>query len=370
MWHGAPQNLETAEQLTMTDLSRPGASSRGLVAAGVRHVEAPEAAARQAIDRSALDRAKETVGITDLWRHLGLPEEPRRSCRSPFRRDLHPSFSIFACGRLWKDHATGDAGDAVSFLKRAAGCSTAEAIARLIDIAGTAPAPAPRHAPAPRELTFPPLMVPRIIDLADLQHLRGWPLFAGLEIAHRRGMFWTCRKIDNGTDRLAWLLTDSARHAAQVRRMDGQRWEKIDAKAWTLAGSDGSWPIGCADIGDRPIVAFCEGGPDLLAVLTLAFLHDRHHRVAAVLMAGASAGISSDALAYFRGKRVRIFEHRDAAGERAGTRWAAQLREAGAAVDGLRLAQPCKDLSDVLAATDAEHLEPPLDIFAGMEDHL
>src|SRR5580658_6367521 len=65
--------------------------------------------------RDALDAAKARVGIADAWRALGLPGEPRRTCRSPFREDRHASFSISADGHLWFDHATGEGGDVVDF---------------------------------------------------------------------------------------------------------------------------------------------------------------------------------------------------------------------------------------------------------------
>ena len=75
----------------------------------------------QSKSREQLDAAKARVTIADAWHALGLPGEPRRTCCSPFREDRHPSFSIFADGRGWKDFATGEAGDVVSFVK----CATA-----------------------------------------------------------------------------------------------------------------------------------------------------------------------------------------------------------------------------------------------------
>lgn len=39
-------------------------------------------------------------------------------CRSPFRNDRKPSFSISEDGKLWKDHGTGAGGDVVSFVMR------------------------------------------------------------------------------------------------------------------------------------------------------------------------------------------------------------------------------------------------------------
>jgi len=319
--------------------------------------------------RHALDHAKSIVAIPALWRRLGLPGDPKPSCCSPLREDRHPSFSISADDRLWRDHATNDGGDAVSFIERATGCSTADAIARLVEIAGTAPSPTPRPPTRPKTLRLPTLTEPTVGECAELKIGRGWPLFAGIEIARQRGLFHTRVMQDDGDARPSWLLTDTARRAAQVRRLDCQPWAWNKAKAWSLGGSDGFWPIGCADIGDRPLVAFVEGGPDLLAVLTLAFLGDIHDQVGACFMAGASSTISPEALQHFSLKRVRIFEHADKAGAAAGPRWAEQLTQAGATVDGFTFDPPHKDLADVLAATDAEQLEPPVNVFAGiMED--
>ena len=73
---------------------------------------------------SPLQAAKERLLIPDLWQWLNLPGNPGRSCRSPFREDRSPSFSIYADGRKWKDHATGD-----------------DASRRLIEMAGVLPHP-------------------------------------------------------------------------------------------------------------------------------------------------------------------------------------------------------------------------------------
>jgi hypothetical protein len=323
----------------------------------------------ETIYRPQLERAKRAVRIPDLWRQLGLPGQPKTTCASPFREDRHPSFSISGDGTLWRDHATNEGGDAISFIQRASRCSFVEAARTLISLGGSAQ-PFPEKPPPPStkgKPNLPPLSKPSMAELSQLCHGRNWPIFAGLELAHQRGLFSTCWMTDDGQDRAAWLLTDSTGCAAQVRRLDCRPWAWSHAKAWTLKGSKGDWPIGCSAIEKRPLVAFCEGGPDLLAALALAFLRNRHTDIAAVFMAGASPKIASDALTYFDGKRVRIFEHRDPAGEQAGRRWADQLRKAGALVDGWRFDPPNKDLSDLLAQTDPEDLEPSEDVFAGLE---
>lgn len=173
---------------------------------------------------------------------------------------------------------------------------------------------------------------------------------------------------DDGMMRSAWLITDSARRVGQVRRMDGKPWSWIHKKAWSLGGSIASWPIGAADIGDRRLVLFCEGGPDFLAAHSFALLANCAGTTAAVCMPGADSMIHSDALPFFTGRHVRIFEHADDAGSDAGQRWASQLKQAGATVDGFTFDAPHKDLADLLAATDRESRNRPADVFEGLPE--
>jgi hypothetical protein len=63
---------------------------------------------------SPLKRAIEILTIPILWERLGLPGHVSEKCcvKSPLRDDDgRPSFSIYADGRRWKDHATGQGGD-------------------------------------------------------------------------------------------------------------------------------------------------------------------------------------------------------------------------------------------------------------------
>jgi hypothetical protein len=227
-------------------------------------------------------------------------------------------------------------------------------------------ASAPRPTQPKKPLRVPDFFLCTISDLAEIQRVRGWPFLVGPEIAHQRRQFYGCTMLDDGTARRAWAITDSARRSIQVRRLDGLPWSWNKAKAWTLGGSIASWPIGSADIGDRRLVLFCEGGPDFLAAYTLAWMANRAATVAVVCVPGATASLHPDALPSFTGKHVRIFEHADAAGSDAGQRWAAQLKQAGATVDGFTFEPPHKDLADLLAAADGESLNCPTDIFEGL----
>jgi hypothetical protein len=317
---------------------------------------------------SLLDQAKDRATIFDVLRAYGLQDGETRLLRSsPVRPDNNPSFSIRPDGKVAHDFATGESFDVIGLIMRILGCSAADAARELIRIAALTPTPtAPRPSQPRKSLRIPDFFRCTISDLTEIQRVRGWPVFAGMEIAHQRGQFYGCTMLDDGTARRAWAITDSARRSIQVRRMDGQPWAWNKAKAWTLGGSIASWPIGAADIGDRHLVLFCEGSPDFIAAYTLAWLADRVASVAVVCVPGATASIHPDSLPFFAGKHVRIFEHADAAGSAAGQRWAAQLKQAGASVDGFTFDPPHGDLADLLAATEGESFNCPDDVFAGL----
>jgi hypothetical protein len=209
------------------------------------------------------------------------------------------------------------------------------------------PAPLPPRRGAPQ---FPSdLRAPTIGEHSTIQIQRGFPTFAGLEIASRAGHLFTGTFIDGGEPVRAWVITDSSRRNAQARRLDGKLWHGIGAKAKTLRGSEASWPVGAADIADRKTVLLCEGGPDFLTGYLLAWWHGMHHEVAPVAMLGAGQRIHAEALPYFIGKRVLILPHTDPAGEKARAVWTEQLRAHAASIDTYRVA-PHKDINDAVAA--------------------
>jgi hypothetical protein len=321
---------------------------------------------RAPLDRRALDNAKARFGISAAWRALGLPGEPARVCKSPFRDERHPSFSITG-DALWHDLAEGTGGDVVSFVKRATACDDAEAIRRVVELAGGTVASftlAPRlPAITPARPPFDGLAgldvkAPTLAEIHTLQSHRAWPVNAGLELAAVRGLLRVADVRHRGETHRAWLLTDNARKSAQARRLDGEPWpgDGFTFKSKSLR-ADPDHPPGLADVvgADRPAVLICEGEPDTLAGLTFAWLAGLADKVGVVCLAGASKGIPPAICSALAGRRVRILRQTDAAGHRSALVWAESLHAAGIAcdlanLDGLHRADglPAKDAADLL----------------------
>ena len=327
--------------------------------------------------REQLEAAKARVSITDAWRALGLPGEPRRACCSPFREDRHPSFSISACGRLWKDFGTNEGGDVVTFVKRATACSDAEAIRRVLDLAGGNASPvalAPRQGPtkpvpAPYDgLAGLDLQPPTLAEIHALQDLRAWPMNAGLELAAFRGLLRFSDLKHRGETHRAWIFTDADRHSAQARRLDGESWpgDGHTYKSKTLH-ADADHPPGLADIVacDRRAVLICEGEPDALAALLLAWVEDIADKVGVVCLTGASKPLPPAVLENLRGRRCRVLRQTDPAGHKAALAWAESIHAGGIEVDLANLdgrtradGQPAKDVADLCRRpADLENLE-------------
>ncbi len=97
----------------------------------------------------SIEDVKARYSVADAWRDEACPGSPGRSCRTPWRADKHPSFSVYGDGQRWKDHASGDGGDVLDFLVKARGCTPAEALAVARERVGCRPgaqSPALSHA--------------------------------------------------------------------------------------------------------------------------------------------------------------------------------------------------------------------------------
>ena len=298
-----------------------------------------------------LSEAKHRLSIPQLWTHFQLPGKAMKSCRCPWRPDRHPSFSVFHNGTKWKDHGTGEAGDALDFFQRVSGLSPSDACREFLRMASGGYISASSFPPTSPQR---PIIAPPALSLGAEPH---WEALArtravaiwAVELAVERGLvqFGVFR------GRNAWFVTDSARRVVQARRLDGDRWWPNGPKAMNLLGGTASWPVGVADMGSFSRIIMVEGGPDLLAAFHFLLLAGRIADVTVVAMLGASNGIHPDAIGLFCSKHVRIVPHRDAVGADASTRWRRQLVLAGANVGVVPIAtlalgrDRMKDLNDL-----------------------
>lgn len=287
---------------------------------------------------SAVAAAKERLTIRDIGAKLFPDWRPGKSCRCPWRDDRNPSFSVSDDGRLFNCFASGEGGDVVSFLAHARGIPESEAARELIRMAGAtggnlSPVPSRPVEPAKEreKPALPTFDEGTAAERAQLARLRNLSADA-IALAIDRGIL---RFADSREGR-AWVVTDRDRWAAQARRIDGKRWQRLNGqpKAWTLAGSRASWPIGWADAVRRDRVALVEGGPDALAAVHHALVSECAEAVGVVCMIGAACRIPEECLSAFAGLSVRAFVHNDPAGMKAAKKWAVQLAGAGARVSG------------------------------------
>ena len=235
---------------------------------------------------SAVAEAKERLTIRDIGAKLFPEWKPGKSCRCPWRDDRKPSFSISDDGRLFNDFASGEGGDVVSFLAMARGIPESEAARELIRWAGVrggdaVPVPVrPVVTSQEREKPNLPLLDEGTAeDRARLARMRNLSPDAIAMAVERELLRFT-----DSREGRAWVVTDRDRWAAQARRLDGKPWQRLTGqpKAWTLAGSRASWPIGFADAVRRDRIALVEGGPARRAAR-------RSHRRGRAGCAGGSA---------------------------------------------------------------------------------
>ena len=327
------------------------------------------------ISKDSLDLAKERITITSAWLRLDLPGVPGTSCPSPLRKDKKPSFSVYDDGRAFKDHATGESGDVLSFVQLATGWNFKESAEWLCSQAGIIPSSDKKTYSRPiRRVPVKAPVTPLISMNFPGLHRGSTEEFKA--VAASRNIHWEAVQTASQMGCLlfgyicgydCWVLTDDSRFSAEARRIDGQKFPasgKLGArKVHTLRGSKKSWPVGLGskELQSSDNILLVEGGPDFLAALHFRLKH-RGEAINSgkgwfpVAMLGRSNAIHPDALKLFNGRNVRIYTHNDpdGGGMAAAQRWAQAIHEAGAAnidyftFEGITMTdgQPASDLND------------------------
>jgi hypothetical protein len=321
-----------------------------------------------------LEAALDKFSISDVWQLLGLPGEPPerdKSVRSPFRDEKNPSFSIFAKGKRWKDHGTGEHGNAIDFLAKARGLSNGDACRELIRLAGTGfdanggSVEIAKNLDAVAERKRVTSLLPRPLP---------WDHDMAQRVADNRGLRITAVEFSFlwlGTLSFryfcnveCWVLGDRSRRCAEARRIDRENFPASsnvpERKSHTFSGADKSWPVGIQPPGfeDEWLhenvhkILLVEGGPDYLAACQLIAESPQtdFDNVLPVAMLGASNDIADDALRHFSERQTTIVAHGDDEGCNAAERWKGQIiSAAGGAVKIFNLNQGT-DLCDAVAA--------------------
>lgn len=306
--------------------------------------------------------AREKYSITDAWQLLGLEGEPKASCKSPFREDRHPSFSIHSDGKAWTDHASGDGGDVVEFIRFAIGGDHKDVRQWLRQRIGT-DKPTTRSTTAPQSakaISWPGELVEgtQATWEAFAKH-RGLTFPSVHAMVHASILRFI--KLPDGSK--CYVITDSSRRAAEIRRMDGKPFG--NSKTFPLGGVDKSWMPGLELLRDAPkntAALITEGATDLLSAIDLYSRYRRNHeernswQPIALLGAGCKR-LHPEAEALIRGRHVRLVPDGDAAGDIMADHWSGLLRKIGCEVDVVNLPRNT-DLTDHLLTL------PPTDLFS------
>lgn len=265
---------------------------------------------------------------------MGLPGEPARDCRSPFREDKRPSFSVYMAkdGERWFDHAEGVGGDIVDFYAKAKGVTIQQAIDQLGAMIGEATPPKAssyKVAKEVKEVEWPSdFRSPTIMEIESLGLLRGIPPGA-FDLAERLGFL----KVGTHKGELLWFLTDASKKGAEGKTFTGEPCLASGKKTIALTGTNKSWAYGLKsenelwDKMDKLILV--EGLPDFFAALEL--VTDWPGNARPVAMLGASSTPGEECRNHFKGRDVLIIPHNDVAGNAASEKWSNQLYALGAA---------------------------------------
>lgn len=305
-----------------------------------------------------------TVEVGSVWSLLGLPGDPKQSCRCPVHNDKHASFSVYRASKdgrwLWKCHAGCGRGDMADLWMLVTGCGKTEAIRELrrhfalgrpMGRAWQIGRLASLVAEEPRQLPSLELDLGTDAEIAELASLRKLPE-AGLRLAIERGVL----RFANHRGVHSWVITDSEGRAISCRPMSGNPWGD-GTKALMVKHTQANHLIGLPHVEGAKVVFVCEGGPDLLAAHALALhlaelgLIDLAATAMTAFLA-ASVTPSSSTCEAMKGKNVVIWAHADMAGIQAAEGWASQFRPYAESVLVFELGAllpKAKDLNDVIS---------------------
>lgn len=192
--------------------------------------------------------------------------------------------------------------------------------------------------------SWPEFRAPTLAEIATIARLRHLPGSA-LCTAADAGLL----RVSHYERAACYILTEGT--FAQARRLDGLPLPIRDgvSKAKNLPGAVGAF-MGAGLLGDAPNVLLVEGCIGLLEALGCIALADAQGWTAiAATSASSRFHRAPDLLARLKGRRVRIVPDADEAGLDAAATWLADLENAGAFVDAIKVPPECKDLGPIVS---------------------
>ncbi len=314
---------------------------------------------------------------------LGLGAHAHKSAFCPFHENTNtPAFSVFQTERGWKwrCYSQCGGGDEIDFIESFERCSRSDALVKYSQLSGVSGANDYARTER-RKISGSVTPCAKLIYPDDLHE--GCPEELDVVAKLRKVDFQAVASMQQlGVLRFGtvcgvpcWIVTDALQKIAEARRMDGHMFPAFkngnERKAHTLRGSSKSWPVGLTLRGNLQDalknILLVEGSGDFLAAYHFwvkGCPPDQDWQPVAIL--GASARIHSEAVSFFRGKRVKVIPHVDEAGGSGAKNWAEALKKIGCEVSGFNLAglrtrggSKVKDLNDCtdIHPEDAAELE-------------
>jgi hypothetical protein len=293
-------------------------------------------------------QARESITIPQAWQMLGLQGEPKASCKSPWRDERTPSFSIYENGTKWKDHGEQLGGDVIEFIRITLGTDHAGVREWLIQHLGNAPQIPVQRTTAPKVIQWDAphhegekrhhsaMVKARGLHPITVQFMAAFDL---LRFSHIAGMN-------------AFIVSDGTLRNAEIRRVNGEPWPQSGKKAYPLKGVDKSWLVGAEILRHTPDahVMLVEGATDFLTAWDLVVRQRIADRTApkwvpvALLGAGCKA-LHPECANLLRGRHVRIVPDGDEPGRAMLDHWSSLLASIGCTLDTAQMPEKT-DLSD------------------------
>ena len=296
-------------------------------------------------------QARETLTVFQAWEMLGLQGEAKANCRSPFRDEKSPSFTIYKNGTKWKDHGEQIGGDVVEFIKHAIGGDHSDVRRWLQERIGTLEAPrATTKAPTVKKV----IQYRSTITEGTERHWRA--MARARNFNHVTVKFlatFGLVKFMRYDGKNCFIVTDATNRNAEIRNLDGTLFSN-GKKACPLAGVDKSWLIGAELLNHSPDanVLLMEGATDFLTAwdMNVIFRQDKSVReskwLPVALLGATCKALHPKCAALLAGRHVRIVPDGDKSGDDMRDHWTALLQGIGCSVDIVELPRG-KDLTDL-----------------------